>query len=247
MKPIPTAMLIVWTTTLAATAACDVRGDRRLDAGSTSASAPVDLYRVLCDGKRYCDDFDRGSNPVTYFGGSINLADCLTNGGAALFGSWSLDDADSHRFEWEGDVRLGGLFPTLGHVAAVVGCADEHPPMHSPDVGVALDPDGFAGARLEGDDVFIPLRGQATLDGRFRATASLDNPGVPSSPRVTVTVEGPGAPRTLHGGLGLGETFLWGGARARVVRVVAPQEGLLGAIGWVEISLSESAAPARTP
>ena len=122
----------------------------------------------------------------------------------------------------------------LDHVGVELGCSDEHPPLHSPDVGVALDPDGFAWARLEVGDVFIPIHGKATLDGRFAATASLDNPGVPSSPRITVTTTGPGAPQTSHGGLGPGDTFLWGVDRARLVRVVPAREGLLGPIGWVE-------------
>ena len=70
----------------------------------------------------------------------------------------------------------------------------------------------------------------------------MDNPGVPSSPRITVTTTGPGGPQTSHGGLGPGDTFLWGVARARLVRVVPARDGLLGPIGWVEIALSDPGA-----
>jgi hypothetical protein len=237
MKPIPLAILLMCIPGVTAALGCRRSGDRRQDADSTSPSDSIDLVVALCDGASICEDFDR-VGPFRFDGASIGIVDCLTNGGAALVGSWSLDDAGSHPFEWEADARLGGFFPTRGHVGVEVGCGDEHPQVHSPDVGVALDPDGFAWARLDVGDVFIPIGGKATLDGRFGATASLDNPGVPS-PRITVTTTGPEAPQTSRGGLGPGDTFLWGVARARLVRVVPAREGLLGPIGWVEIALSD--------
>ncbi len=246
MKPIQPALLLVCTLAVSGALGCHGSGDRRPDGGSTNPSPPIDLFRALCDGATICDDFDR-VGPMRYFDASIGIVDCLTNDGAALYGSWSLDDADSRSFEWAADVRYGGFFPMLGHIGVDVGCGDEHPQVHSPDVGVAFDPDGFDWARLEAGDVFIPIHGKATLDARFAATASLDDPGVPSSLRITVTTMGPEAPQTSHGGLRPGDTFLWGVARARVVRVVPAQDGLLGPIGWVEIALSDPGAPAMKP
>ena len=75
---------------------------------------------------------------------------------------------------------------------------------------VAFDPEGFAGATLGGDDVFIPLQGEATIDHGSRAIATLDDPADASALHVTVSVEDPGAARTEHRGLGPGDRFSWG-------------------------------------
>ncbi len=241
MRPIQLPILLICLSGIAGALGCRESGDRRPDAGRSSPSASIDLAGALCDGATICDDFDR-RGPELFFGALIGIVDCLTGDGASLLGSWPLDDAGSYPFEWEADVRLGGFFPTLGHVAVEIGCGNEHPQEPLPDTGVALDPDGFAWARLEGDNVFIPIHGKATLGGRSSATASLDNRDVPSSLRTTVTTTGPDAPPTVHGGLGPGDTFPWGFATARVVRVVPAQDGLPGPIGWVEIALSLPAA-----
>jgi hypothetical protein len=143
-------------------------------------------------------------------------------------------------------VRFGGVFPAFNRVGTNLGCFDEHPPAHTPDVGVRVDPDGFSWAKLEGDDVFIPLRGKATLDHVLVAKARLDTGDAALVPRVTVSVEGSGASPLAYPGLGPGDSFPWGGRRAAVVRIVAPEEGLIGAIGWVEIHLSEG-TPRRLP
>jgi hypothetical protein len=244
MKPIQMLTLLVLTPNAAAMAACHGHGDREQETTSVvDASHPVTLYDFVCDGKRYCHDFDY-RHPDPFLGASIGVTECKAKQTAVLFGFWSVQDASSRPFEWSAEVRFGGVFPSLGHVGTNMGCGNEHPQALSPEAIVAADPDGFAWAMLDGDDVFIPLRGEATIDHAVHATAVLDGTDSASAPRVTVSTEEPPAPPSAHRGLGLRDSFPWGGHRATVVRVVAPQDGVLGAIGWVEVSLSDGAAPA---
>jgi hypothetical protein len=225
--------------------ACHAGTERRERAKLSDPARQVDLFVVLCDGGTPCDDFDRKS-PTMVDTLHLELADCLGSETAALFGSWSVAGADSRLFAWEAEVRYGGVFPAFHHLGANLGCFDEHPPAHSPDVGIRSDPDGFDWAQLEGDDVFIPFRGQATLDHALVARARLDTGDAAAAPRVTVSVEGPDATPVAHPGLGPGDSFSWGGYRAAVVRIIPPQEALVGAIGWVEIRLS-GGTPRRAP
>jgi hypothetical protein len=242
-------MWLWWASIFGAVAAChpeeSVGGPdpTRRDGGSARRPGEVDLTRALCDGNSVCEDF--GMEEV-FFGDVIALDDCVANRTALLRGSWLVEDAASRPFEWEAEVRVGGVFPTRDHVATNTSCVDAHWQAHSPDVGLAFDPPGFAWARLEGDNVFIPLRGKATIDHDFHATAVLDGSDAASTPHVNVTVVGPEGSPTEKGGLGYGDRFPWGKRRATVVRVVAPQAGLLGAIGWVEINLAD-VEPVRSP
>jgi hypothetical protein len=240
MKPIRIAILLMLASAVAATAACRTHGDRTGEEGSASGGR-VDLSVALCDGKSPCEDFDFLS-PEMFLHAHVSLTDCFPNQTALLFGAWSVRDAGSRPFEWQAEVRLGGVFPSIGHVSTNLGCTDEYTQMHSPDVGLAIDPDGFAWAKLAGQDVFIPFRGTATVDGDFHATAEFDAADAAAAPRVTVSVDGPDAPPTRHADLGRGDSFAWSSYRAVVVRVVAPQDGLLGVIGWVEIRLTDWAS-----
>jgi hypothetical protein len=216
--------------------ACHLRDDDRRERVRLDPAYKVDLFKVLCDGGTYCDDFDRSHPSMTAL--HLELADCKEGETAVLFGSWSAADSSSPLFGWEAEVRYGGVFPAFHRVGANLGCFDEHPPAHTPDVGVRVDPDDFDWARLEGDDVFIPFRGKATIDRAFIASAKLDIGPSAAGPRVTVSVEGPDASLGSFPGIGPGDSFSWGSHRAAIVRVVAPQDGLIGAIGWVEIDLS---------
>jgi hypothetical protein len=217
--------------------ACHARDDERQQrARPTDPAYQVDLFKILCDGGTYCDDFDRMHPSMTAL--HLELADCKASETALLFGSWSVADANSPLFGWEAEVRYGGVFPAFNRVGTNLGCFDEHPPGHTPDVGVRVDPEGFEWARLEGDDVFIPFRGKATIDHAFTASAKLDIGASGAGSRVTVFVEGPDASLGSFPGLGPGDGFSWGGHRAAIVRIVTPQDGLVGAIGWVEIDLS---------
>ena len=93
-------------------------------------------------------------------------------------------------------------------------------------------------------EVFIPFDGEATIDHDFHAKARLDGRDDVSAARVTISVVGSDSARTEHHGVGSGDTFPWGSYRAFVVRVVEPQDGRLGAIGWIQIKLSPGALDA---
>jgi len=250
MKPIRTirtAILLMLAWSSAVLAGCRARNDRRGDAGSANLPGHVVLYDVLCRGQTDCERiyYDR---PEQLFGASIGITDCDdTPEDATLVGSWSVEDATSGRFEWQALAPPGGVFPSLGHLGASIGCGNLHRQVRSPMVIVALDPDGFAWAKLEDGDLFIPLYGKATVDHDFHATATLDAPQSPSAPRATVYVDAPGASPTVFGNLGPGDGFSWGEHRATVVRVVAPGGGNLGAIGWVEVHLTDGVAPPGGP
>jgi hypothetical protein len=240
--------IAVWVTaaaTFATTSACRREGGRNGEA-RTDASAggePVDLYHAICDGKRLCDDFD-SLHPERFFDAIVGITDC-SNGVGVLFGSWQVEDADSRPFEWKADVRRGGVFPSLGHVATGLGCWFYRPQAPLASVIVALDPEGFGWVKLQGDDVFIPFHGEATIDHDFHATAKVEERGDASTLRVTVSVKGPHDERSVYRGLGAGDVFPWGLDRARVVRVVEPTDGVLGTIGWVEIDLSVADSVSR--
>ncbi len=222
-------------------AACHADGTRKNDANVQRTG--VDAL-CLCDGRPFCEDFDlwgRSSLP----GAHLALDDCARDKTASLYGDWPLTDADSHTFYWEADVRPGGVFPVPGYTAVSLSCFDEHRQVHSPDIGLRFDPDGFDWAKLTADDVFIPLRGKASVDDVSVATATLDAVDGDRDPRLTVSITEADASTAAHGGLEPGDAFPWGGYRARVVRIVAPQAATLGAIGWVEVHLSEEAALRR--
>jgi hypothetical protein len=238
---------IAWSLLISSSAvtlpACQRHEDGNVDAGMADQHS-LDLYHAVCNGKRYCDDFDTRW-PYRYLGATIGLTGCVGSDTVSLFGSWDVDDAGSRPFEWKATVRRGGVFPSSGFLAASLGCVNYGRKLPFPGVLVAFEPEGFAGANLGGDDVFIPLQGEATIDHGSRAIAMLDDPADASALHVTVSVEDPGAARTEHRGLGPGDRFSWGAYRATIVQVVRPQEGTLGAIGWVEIKPSLAARDPR--
>ncbi len=232
-------MWLGWVSLLGVVAAChseepvDAPFPRR-DGGGRSRPG-VDLTG-LCSGKSVCADF--GSDRV-FYGDVIRLDDCAVNGAALLNGFWWVEDAGSRPFEWEAEVRVGGVFPTRGHMATNLYCDKAHGQAHTPDVGLAFDPPDFAWARLEDDDVFIPLGGKAEIDHELHASAVLEGPNAASTGHVRVTVVGRDGYPAVWYGLERGDDFQWGRHRATVVRIVAPQAGVLGAIGWVEIELAD--------
>jgi hypothetical protein len=225
--------------------ACQAPARKGADAGAAGPSGPS-LRDMFCDGARRCADLDY-RQPGPQYGAQIGVNDCLTHQVAVLYGSWSLDDAGSRPFEWEAPVWPGGIFPTLGHVAANFGCGNQHPQEVSPEALVGFDLDGFDWARLQGDDVFIPVDGKATIDHGPKASATFDERAGRASPRATVSIEGPHGSSTIHAGVERGDSFPWGNRRATVVRVVASQGKMLVPIGWIEVALSDGMAPAPGP
>jgi hypothetical protein len=177
----------------------------------------------------------------------LALNDCASDQTAALYGDWPLGDAGSHLFDWQADARRGAVFPVPGHTALSLLCRDEHWQIHSPDVAVRFDPDGFEWARLTDDDVFIPFRGEASIDDVSVATATLGEVDGDAATHLTVSVTEADGSTTAHRDLEPGDAFPWGGYRAQIVRIVEPQETVLGALGWVEVHLSGEAGLPHGP
>jgi hypothetical protein len=223
-----------------AATACAAHGDpvpHRKPATLPAAPPPRDPhFDTQCEQRHYCSRFDREYGYLG-LGAEISLDDCTVHKGASLSGSWGEHGARL-RFQWRAPVPVDGVFPTLSHTVAFLGCAEAHPEVHSPVALIAQNPDGLDWAELEGADIFIPLSGEATVDEAFRATAAIEPTDGGSPLHVTVAVQGPPpAPPAQYRGLGRGDTFPWGDHRVTVIRIMPPQDGELGVIGWVEIDL----------
>jgi hypothetical protein len=204
-----------------------------------SRYTPVDgqerLWDALCNGVGKCTDVYH-ADPEWFFGGRIGLVDCARDQTATLFGEWPDGDAGPWHFAWRAEVRVGGVFPSLGQATTITGCIDMHWQIHSPTISLAVGPDRLAWARLEDDDVFVPFQGSAALDHTWVATAALEaTDGAP--PRIDVSVHQGDASLAAFDGLKTGDSFPWGPHRAVVFRIVPPQPGMLGAVGWVEVRL----------
>ena len=232
-----TAALLLFLST-APLLACRSRASA-IDAGV--AVEPVqDLAKVVCRDRARCDDFD-SRWPYRYRDAFVGISGCVGKETVNLFGSWGEADAEPTFFEWKAPVRVGGVFPSHAFTAASLGCVTNPPNFPFPGVIMAFEPSDFEWAALAHEDVFIPLQGEATLDHEFRATATLDSRGDASALSVSVALGAPDASGIEHHALGVGDRFAWGSHGATVVRVVEPQDGVLGAIGWVEVKLSDGA------
>jgi hypothetical protein len=154
-------------------------------------------------------------------------------------GWWAPDDASSHLFEWKAVVRLGGVIPFEGVVVAPLGCSERGPGSYPyPMTDIIIGPDGFADLALAQGDLFIPLDGDATFDGSPQATATLEaTAGDATVPSVTVSIVREGG-LTLQRGLREGDQFAWGDRQSAIVRIVEPQGGEFGAMGWVEVRVA---------
>jgi hypothetical protein len=216
------------------------------DDGAAHRGARRSLFDTLCDGTRACDELYVWDQMLESTWSLVGLKDCVPHRSATLFGSWPIGHVRSRRFKWQAEVHENAVFPSLGHLDVDFGCDQMNPHFYSPFVSIVDAPDNLDWARLEGDDVFIPFDGTAAIDHAFYATAVLDAPDGGGSQRVAISVaEPPLVPPTLQGHLGPGDSFVWGDHRATLIRIVEPQGGDLGVIGWVEIKLSEGAPPGR--
>ena len=171
---------------------------------------------------------------------AILLTGCRRKEMKVLFtGSWAIDDASSRLFEWKAAARFGGVIPFEGVVVAPLGCSERGPGSYPyPGGELMLRPDGFADLALAPGDVFIPLDGDASLDHSPRATATLEAKTADAiAPTVAVSVASDGG-HTMQRGLRARDLFVWGDRQAAIVRIVEPQGGEFGAIGWVEVRVA---------
>jgi hypothetical protein len=91
-------------------------------------------------------------------------------------------------------------------------------------------------------DVFIPIGGEATLEGSQHAVATMDSAEDAGGGEgaVTIVLSAPFRSDEPHRHFHETSTFAWGTSLATVVRVIEPSAEV---VGWVEVRLSEVAPP----
>jgi len=193
--------------------------------------------RWACDAAVDCRTFDLGAHQTV---DNVDLAfvdhHSPFDADAVFAGSWPLDQARAHTFAWTVRVPRDDVFPLRGALAAL----SRQWGTTAPDGALGwsatlrLRPPGAEGAPAP-DHVFVPLRGDATLDGA-RAIAVVTWPPRDShTPTVTVRVTPADATARVYPDMGAGDSFPWAGRRATVARVVQPEAPF---VGWVEVALS---------
>lgn len=232
MTPVRRSAIVIGITAIASAMACD---DGKTGGGCPAVNSATDLSWAVCRVRGECNDLSSYS-AERIRDDYIGLDHCGGAEGAAFFGWWQVEGRPSRSFEWKGPVRTGGVFPSHGYLATPVECtpADRCDPF--PTTTVAVELNGLDGVKPQDDDVFIPLRGHATLDHMFHASATLDDRGDAAGPRATILAEGEHGAKTTDAAIG--DTFAWGRYVGAVVRIVEPRSGVLEPIGWVEIKLS---------
>jgi hypothetical protein len=108
---------------------------------------------------------------------------------------------------------------------------------------------------LAAGDVFIPLKGEAILDGDLYATAHIEQ-NAPRDAREAFSIRIGVRSHRVHGagfdGLHEGDAFAWGPYAARVVRIVSTANVSSGEYtqGWVDVAITPPAqapAPGASP
>jgi hypothetical protein len=226
------AVLLGTLVQLVTTAACH---HGPTNGGCPVISSTVDISDEVCIVRGSCDDVYRRFEG--FFGGAtVGISDCGTTDGAGLFGSWPLDDAGADLFEWNAPVPVGGVFPSLNDLATPVQCTPADRCYPGAMTTIATQLTGFDAVKPEHDHVFIPLRGEAMIGGRFRARATVDDHTLGTPLRATVVAETSQGIQTFHSATG--DTFAWGPYDASVIRMVEPHTGILEPIGWIEVRLA---------
>jgi hypothetical protein len=142
----------------------------------------------------------------------------------------------------------GEVFPLPSGLVRVTDC---HPMLLKSARGplpasaeLFVDPLALKWFALAPDSAFIPFGGEATLDRGWYAKAEIetsDAGGADPSVKIFIwmsrIVSGEGS-ASVHEGLRTGDTFGWGRALARIVRIVPIHTSDSGVVGWVEVALS---------
>ena len=190
-----------------------------------------------------------GDPPPVVRGADVDI----TNFGGAcrVQAAWRVGAEPGVRFQATPSSRIGLVFPLPDGLAKMQYCwGARHMGDHwSPPVaGLLLDPDPSL-PRLAPGDAFIPLRGEATLDGDLYASAHVEQTAPTDLGALSVSV---GIKPTRREGASFhhlrpGDGFAWGDNAATVVRIVSSANVVAGAIeeGWVEVSLSHAKRAAR--
>jgi hypothetical protein len=117
-----------------------------------------------------------------------------------------------------------------------------------PAAGILLRPDSPL-PKLAPGDAFIPLGGEATLDGDLYASARVEQSaptdGGPLS--VSIGIKPTRREGTAFHAMHAGDTFPWGENQATLLRIVVSANVVAGIIqdGWVEVALSARKAGSK--
>jgi hypothetical protein len=104
-----------------------------------------------------------------------------------------------------------------------------------PWITLGIDARGTSWAAPAPDNVLVPLRGEASIDGVVAQAAvqAADAGSAPASADVSVG-DASWSLVTVHRRLHAGDTFPWGGYDATIVRIVEPDAHF---VGWVEVTV----------
>ena len=157
--------------------------------------------------------------------------------------SWPLSNERSRRFQAMVLPEKGDLFPLRDGLVELSFCQPlrHQPPVRAPYAAVVVNPDTARWPPLAPDEVFIPMRGDATLDETTYVSVRSDRQpdGGVASPFISVFFSSAQAP---YRGLREGDAFRWGDTEARIVRIVRTCDWW-DSCGWVVVRLSARTTP----
>jgi hypothetical protein len=158
---------------------------------------------------------------------------------------WDLSDRTDYGFQAKFAAQKGDVLPSRRGLFELLSC-DKLDPRGRPGKEFAIlhyaiffhgDHDLPTELAIAPDDVFIPLKGEASLDWEWVATAELvDSGGDGGLPSAAITVVHRSQPVSdvVHPRVRVGDTFRWSHRMATVVRIVEPQPPHLA--GWIEVN-----------
>jgi hypothetical protein len=180
------------------------------------------------------------SLPQRVFGASILVREFSSP--CRLETTWQVNAKPTQEFLVTLVADKGSVFPMPEHMVSLGGCipkgTDELGRVFPPFAILELRPPAyFDWAAPKPGNVYIPLQGEAILDGDYHATAMLDARDDARSGELSVTVAttSPAKANEDYPHLRPRDSFRWGRSEATVVRVIEP---IAKAVGWVEIELS---------
>ena len=183
-----------------------------------------------------------GDLPMDVRGADVDITNF--DGACRVQAAWYVAGEHGVRFQATPPSYLGAIFPLPDGLAKMYYCwgvrtieGHSKPPV----AGLLLDPDPSL-PRLAPGDAFIPLSGEATLDGDLYASAHVEQTAPTDLGALSVSI---GIKPTRHEGASFhhlrpGDTFAWGEYKTTIVRVVSSGNVVAGTIeeGWVEVHLS---------
>jgi hypothetical protein len=158
--------------------------------------------------------------------------------------AWSFWQGPVYAFQAKLPLQKRDVFPSRYGLVDLDGCAhadplgrpgDERPIPH--DAFVFRDQSWLpTDLALADDDVYIPLKGEASLDSGWVATAQLVGGGSDGGAvAATIAVAHRSEPPVVHPALRVGDAFPWSDREATLVRIVEPRPPHV--TGWIEVKV----------